>query len=55
MLDEDGLEAIHDASMPILEEHGLESFEPPPLEPAIDEELTAYVAKRKEAIAADRA
>ena len=33
----------------------LESFEPPPLDPAIDEELSAYVAKRKEEIAADRA
>jgi trimethylamine--corrinoid protein Co-methyltransferase len=33
----------------------LESFEPPPLDPAIDEELTAYVAKRKEEIAAGRA
>ncbi len=30
----------------------LESFEPPPLDPAIDEELTAFVAKRKEEIAA---
>ncbi len=33
----------------------LESFEPPPLDKAIDEELTAYIAKRKEEIAADRA
>jgi len=30
----------------------LQSFEPPPLDPAIDEELTAYIAKRKEEIAA---
>ena len=28
----------------------LRDYEPPPLDPAIDEELTAYVAKRKEAI-----
>lgn len=33
----------------------LETFEPPPLDPAIADELTAYIAKRKEAIAADRA
>jgi trimethylamine--corrinoid protein Co-methyltransferase len=30
----------------------LASFEPPPLEPAIDEELRAFIAKRKEAYAA---
>jgi len=28
----------------------LEEFEPPPIDPAINEEMLAYIAKRKEAL-----